>query len=56
MTSAPVSSSFAQMDTSTNATEKELYLPAKVWRVPGGSDYNDTASVYSYKRMVQSAT
>lgn len=54
MTTAPLSS-FAQMSSSTNATEKELYLPPKVWHVPEGNDYNDTASVYSYKRMVQSA-
>src|SRR5688572_21953506 len=54
MTTAPLSS-FAQMGSSTNSNEKELYLPAKVWHIPEGNDYNDTASTYSYKRMVQSA-
>lgn len=54
LTTAPLSS-FAQMGSFTNSTEKELYLPAKVWHVPEGNDYNDTASTYSFKRMVQSA-
>ncbi|MGV3602672.1 MAG: DUF6055 domain-containing protein [Dyadobacter fermentans] len=38
----------------TLAQTKELYIPAKVMRVPDGNDYNSEASEFSYKRMVQS--
>lgn len=34
--------------------EKVLYIPADVYRVPKGNDYNNEDSEYSYKRMVQS--
>src|SRR5687767_876639 len=34
-------------------TGKELYIPAKVSRVPENNDYSDSASDYSFKRMVQ---
>ena len=34
--------------------EKELYIPAKVSRVPDGNDYNNDTSAFNYKRMVQS--
>jgi hypothetical protein len=33
--------------------EKELYIPAKVSRVPENNDYSDSSSDYSFKRMVQ---
>ena len=33
---------------------KELYLPAKVNRVPDNNDYNNPESEYSFKRMVES--
>ena len=36
-----------------NSTEKELYLPERVRRVPEDNDYNDVESEYSFKRMVQ---
>lgn len=35
-------------------TEKELYLPAKIFRIPENNDFNNNESEYSYKRMVQS--
>lgn len=35
--------------------EKELYIPAKVYRVPENNDYNNNESEYSFKRSVQSA-
>ncbi|WP_181956077.1 DUF6055 domain-containing protein [Dyadobacter psychrotolerans] len=35
--------------------EKELYLPAKIMRVPEGNDYNSNESEFSSKRMIQSA-
>jgi hypothetical protein len=34
--------------------EKELYIPAKIYRVPDNNDYNHDTSAYNYKRMVQS--
>ncbi len=37
-----------------NLVSKELLLPAKVYLVPEGNDYNNTESEYCYKRMVQS--
>ena len=40
-------------DTSHKVPGKELYLPAKVNRVPDGNDYNNNESEYSFKRMVQ---
>lgn len=35
-------------------TKKELYLPAKMSRVPEGNDFNDNNSEFSYQRMVES--
>lgn len=35
-------------------TEKELYIPAKVERVPDSNDYNNEESDFCYQRMVQS--
>jgi hypothetical protein len=37
-----------------SAPAKELYIPAKISRVPDGNDYNNDESEFSYKRMVQS--
>ncbi len=37
----------------TTSTNKELYLPEKVNRVPANNDFNDNESEYSFKRMVQ---
>lgn len=37
-----------------NSPGKELYLPPKVNRVPEKNDYADSASDYSFKRMVES--
>ncbi len=34
--------------------KKETYIPAKVWRVPDGNDYNDNNSEYSNQRKVES--
>lgn len=34
-------------------TEKELYIPTKVYRIPENNDYSDSSSDYSFKRMVQ---
>ena len=33
--------------------EKELYIPANVYRVPDSNDYNDDNSEFSYHRMVE---
>lgn len=33
---------------------KKLYIPAKIWEVPDNNNYDDAASKYSYKRMVES--
>jgi hypothetical protein len=33
--------------------EKELYLPAKVYRIPENNDYSNAESDYSFKRMVE---
>ncbi|MGH2624351.1 MAG: DUF6055 domain-containing protein, partial [Sphingobacterium sp.] len=35
-------------------SEKETYIPAKVWRVPDNNDYNNDESEYSHKRKVES--
>ncbi|SFG82652.1 DUF6055 domain-containing protein [Pedobacter insulae] len=35
--------------------EKEVYLPAKVWRVPDNNDYTNNDSEYSHQRKVESA-
>lgn len=35
-------------------SEKELYLPAKIWRVPDSNDYHNNESEYSYQRMSKS--
>ncbi|MCF7972721.1 MAG: DUF6055 domain-containing protein [Phycisphaerae bacterium] len=45
--SAPV------VNQAASATEKELYLPDKVDRVPDKNDYDNDDSEYSFKRMVQ---
>ena len=37
------------------AAEKELYIPAKMYRIPDNNDYNNDTSAYSNKRMAQSA-
>jgi Family of unknown function (DUF6055) len=34
--------------------EKQLYVPAHVWKVPKNNDYTDNYSEFSYERMVQS--
>lgn len=39
--------------TTKQVAEKELYIPAKVSRVPEKNDYNNSESDYSFKRMVQ---
>jgi hypothetical protein len=36
-----------------NSTEKKLYLPEKVDRIPKNNDFNDVNSEYSFKHMVQ---
>jgi len=36
-------------------TQKQLYIPAKVWMVPEGNDFNKDEHEYSYKRMVESS-
>lgn len=38
----------------SNRSEKETYIPAKVWRVPDNNDYNNNESEYSHKRKVES--
>ncbi|TKC08056.1 hypothetical protein FA048_12900 [Pedobacter polaris] len=35
-------------------TEKEAYIPAKIWRVPDNNDYTNNNSEYSNKRRVES--
>ncbi|MCG6186398.1 DUF6055 domain-containing protein [Maribellus maritimus] len=35
-------------------SEKELYLPAEISRVPEGNDFNDNNSEFSFQRMVES--
>ncbi len=42
-----------ESETTKVLSEKELYIPAKVSRVPENNDYSDSASDYSFKRMVQ---
>lgn len=44
----------AQPATIRDTATKELYVPAKVYRIPENNDYNNNESEYSYKRMVQS--
>jgi hypothetical protein len=34
-------------------TGKELYIPAKVYRIPENNDYTNSGSDYSFKRMVE---
>ncbi len=34
--------------------KKELYIPAKIYKVPENNDYSDPESEFSYKRMVES--
>lgn len=43
-----------QLETVKDSTGKELYIPAKVYRIPENNDYNNNESEYSYKRMAQS--
>lgn len=38
----------------TPITDKEAYMPAKVWRVPDNNDYTDNNSEYSNQRKVES--
>lgn len=40
--------------TTNRVAEKELFIPAKVYRIPDGNDYTKDTSTYCYKRMVQS--
>lgn len=37
-----------------DSTGKQLYVPAKIYRIPENNDYNNNESEYSYKRMIQS--
>ena len=37
----------------TTIAGKELYLPAKVYRIPDNNDYSSNESDYSFKRMVE---
>lgn len=37
-----------------DSTAKQLYIPAKIYRIPENNDYSSNESEYSYKRMVQS--
>lgn len=47
--------SFSNLNNAQETTlKKERYIPAKVWRVPEGNDYNDANSDYSYSRMIES--
>ncbi|RYF25248.1 MAG: hypothetical protein EOO42_04205, partial [Flavobacteriales bacterium] len=41
-------------DTTKKKNAKEAYIPAKVWRVPDGNDYNDNNSEYSHQRKIES--
>ncbi len=42
------------IQTVKNKTEKEAYIPAKVWKVPDNNDYTNNESEYSNKRRVES--
>lgn len=44
---------YAAPDTTDTPGAKELYIPAKVWRVPDNNNYNSDTSEFSYSRMVQ---
>lgn len=44
----------APSKTINDSTGKQMYIPAKVYRIPENNDYNSNESEYSYKRMVQS--
>lgn len=41
-------------EASADSGSKELYIPAKVFSVPDGNDYNNDTSEFCYRRMVQS--
>ncbi len=43
----------AAEESTQKESEKELYLPERVRRVPEKNDYNDNESEYSFERMVQ---
>ena len=43
-----------EADSSVNKKNKEVYIPAKVWRVPDGNNYNNNESEYSHKRKIES--
>lgn len=38
-----------------DSAEKQLYIPAKVYRIPDNNDYNKDTSTYCFKHSVQSA-
>jgi hypothetical protein len=40
--------------TASDSSGKELYIPAKVYRIPENNDYNNKESEYSFSRSVQS--
>jgi hypothetical protein len=44
----------AQTPSNRDTTAKQLYIPAKIYRIPENNDYNNNESEYSYQRMVQS--
>ncbi|WP_315815330.1 DUF6055 domain-containing protein [Paraflavitalea speifideaquila] len=45
----------AQASTTPDTIGKQLFIPAKIYRIPDSNDYNNNESDYSYQRMVQSA-
>ncbi|SER26357.1 hypothetical protein SAMN04488023_106113 [Pedobacter rhizosphaerae] len=38
----------------SDTAKKQLYIPAKIWMVPEGNDFNNDEHEYSYKRIVES--
>src|SRR5687767_12083699 len=54
-----ISSGSAQIQPTNNlkvgklSTEKELYIPPKVYRIPDNNDYSNSENDYSFKRMVE---
>jgi hypothetical protein len=49
-----ISAAWATGTSIKRTKEKELYIPAKVMKVPDRNDYTNDASEYSFNRMVQS--
>lgn len=43
----------SQVTSTDKHTGKELYLPAKVYRIPENNNYNSDTSAYNFNRMVQ---